>query len=223
MKLSGSSAALLSLAATARASPQPPALGSAVPESLLFGVCLQAVTRGTAKGGDWKAACMDSFGSSPDQPDVSAQCAKFAGRAEEADEQGYLGTGTLLCSGLVKERSLATGSPLATYMPAQCVDAPSGWTSYMGSACSDYDSNEWCTPTKGYGAGWETSWGSFDNYAVEGLSADIACCACGGGHQGDAAITASFCDSMHSEVLDACTTLVDPSRDSASRQQRSGQ
>ena len=33
----------------------------------------------------------------------------------------------------------------------------------------------------GYGAGWEASWGSFEDYAREGLTAVAACCGCGGG------------------------------------------
>ncbi|CAK0890078.1 unnamed protein product, partial [Prorocentrum cordatum] len=69
------------------------------------------------------------------------------------------------------------------YFPAQCVDAPLRWASLMGSTCADYDSNEWCTLARGYGAGWETAWGSFDHYAVEGAAADQACCVCGGGRE----------------------------------------
>jgi carbonic anhydrase len=40
---------------------------------------------------------------------------------------------------------------------------------------------EYCTPLKGYGAAWEISFGSFEIWATNGISATEACCACGGG------------------------------------------
>jgi hypothetical protein len=38
-----------------------------------------------------------------------------------------------------------------------------------------------CTTDGGQGAGWETSWGNFDAYGVDGIDATHACCVCGGG------------------------------------------
>merc|ERR1712222_276625 len=56
------------------------------------------------------------------------------------------------------------------------------WKSTAGSTCADYVSKAWCTSDGGYGSGWDKSTdGSFDDWAVNGVAATVACCGCGGG------------------------------------------
>merc|ERR550539_1825743 len=62
-----------------------------------------------------------------------------------------------------------------------CSDKPSGWKGTEGSTCADYGSKQWCTAEGGYGSGWKDEWDKFDKWAVNGVSADVACCVCGGG------------------------------------------
>jgi alpha-tubulin suppressor-like RCC1 family protein len=66
--------------------------------------------------------------------------------------------------------------------PQYCQETPDGWESSTGATCERY-SNGWCTPSGGYGSGWYSSYGVFDDWAVNGISADEACCQCGGGQQ----------------------------------------
>jgi len=68
-----------------------------------------------------------------------------------------------------------------------CVDKPLGWEDSAGRSCQEYAHNNWCNNTGGYGAGWQDShkgWFreyAFKDYAVKGVTAVTACCACGGG------------------------------------------
>merc|ERR1719410_2533530 len=52
--------------------------------------------------------------------------------------------------------------------------------SSSGSTCADYVSKAYCTADGGYGSGWDDS-STFDDYAVNGVAATVACCGCGGG------------------------------------------
>jgi len=61
-----------------------------------------------------------------------------------------------------------------------CTTVPEGWEDSRGYSCDTYESSHWCTLT-GYGSGWNASWGGFRDYAVLGVSAEDACCICGGG------------------------------------------
>lgn len=71
--------------------------------------------------------------------------------------------------------------------PVRCADDPPGWTSSSGLTCEMYAGEHYCTPSGGYGANWQASWGTFDTYALAGRTAASACCACGGGVRTDAA------------------------------------
>merc|ERR550539_1630238 len=62
-----------------------------------------------------------------------------------------------------------------------CSDKPSDWKSTEGSTCADYAAKQWCTADGGYGSGWKDEWGKFDKWAANGVSANVACCVCGGG------------------------------------------
>ncbi|CAJ1442447.1 unnamed protein product, partial [Effrenium voratum] len=72
-----------------------------------------------------------------------------------------------------------------------CYDLP-GWSDGGGDTCAGYVDEAWCSSDRGYGAGWEASWGSFEDYAREGLTAVAACCGCGGGLRNES--NASDCD-----------------------------
>merc|ERR1712060_1035702 len=78
-----------------------------------------------------------------------------------------------------------TPSPAPAPTPAPtpgCDDKPADWKSTAGSTCADYVSKAWCTSDGGYGSGWDKSTdGSFDDWAVNGVAATVACCGCGGG------------------------------------------
>merc|ERR1740123_474138 len=52
--------------------------------------------------------------------------------------------------------------------------------SSSGSTCADYVSKAYCTADGGYGSGWDDSC-TFDDWAVNGVAATVACCGCGGG------------------------------------------
>jgi len=78
-------------------------------------------------------------------------------------------------------------SPAPTPAPSPaptpgCADKPGDWKSSIGSTCADYVSKSYCTADGGYGSGWDKSTdGSFDDWAVNGVAANVACCGCGGG------------------------------------------
>jgi len=63
-----------------------------------------------------------------------------------------------------------------------CYDEPMGWQSKSAHYCDDYMKRDWCTRLGGYGNGWRHMFGTFADWATgEGVSAPLACCACGGG------------------------------------------
>lgn len=62
-----------------------------------------------------------------------------------------------------------------------CLDTVAGWTSSGGRTCSEYFYSDWCTPDGKTGSSWNQSWGEFSDWASDGVSADDACCLCGGG------------------------------------------
>ena len=62
-----------------------------------------------------------------------------------------------------------------------CNDVIPNWVDTRGFTCRDYEENNWCTASGGYGSGWSSGWGMFSNYAVNGFAATDACCKCGAG------------------------------------------
>jgi len=62
-----------------------------------------------------------------------------------------------------------------------CHDSPSDWKSTTSNTCSDYSERQWCTLDGGYGTGWKPEYVDFAKWAVNGVDASQACCACGGG------------------------------------------
>lgn len=66
----------------------------------------------------------------------------------------------------------------------QCSDHPKNWQSSEGDSCCAYPWNSYCTSDGKAGIGWDSSWGSIEDYAdSNGLSAFDACCGCGGGRR----------------------------------------
>ncbi|KAK3236617.1 hypothetical protein CYMTET_53250, partial [Cymbomonas tetramitiformis] len=74
---------------------------------------------------------------------------------------------------------------------AGCTDAakdsddseePALWSDSELETCEDYFVYEYCNGTDGYGPGWaDRKSGTFETYVVDGMTAQDACCACGGG------------------------------------------
>lgn len=66
----------------------------------------------------------------------------------------------------------------------QCVDLP--FQSKDGkTTCLGYEQRHLCTPDGGYGSGWDRKhYGTFRRWAINGVDATQACCACGGGKGG---------------------------------------
>jgi len=62
---------------------------------------------------------------------------------------------------------------------ATCRDKIEGWKDTGGFTCGDYLKYEFCTSEKGYGTGWQSHWGSFDRYTIDGVDATQICCTCG--------------------------------------------
>ena len=76
-------------------------------------------------------------------------------------------------------------TPEATAIPSlppvdECTDSPSGWSDSDSDNCAKYESHLWCNRDGSYGANWVPG-DTYENYAVNGVTASQACCACGGG------------------------------------------
>lgn len=87
----------------------------------------------------------------------------------------------ILVKWLFSHSKLTTDSALP--VPA-CVDSPFGWKDSHSNRCQDYARHAWCTASGGYGSGWKDHDGWLEDYATNGVSATMACCACGGGDRG---------------------------------------
>jgi len=61
-----------------------------------------------------------------------------------------------------------------------CADVR-GWVAADFSTCDDFASASWCTADGRVGSGWNVARGEIDDFALLGVSAFEACCACGGG------------------------------------------
>lgn len=65
------------------------------------------------------------------------------------------------------------------------------WTDLRGYSCRDYSrsGNSYCNSDGSFADGWWTTpyvgWGDFEDWAVNGVSALDACCACGGGRRAE--------------------------------------
>jgi len=107
-----------------RPQPPPPPMErgtlDAVPPAALFGGCLLAVRQGvSSRPFDFQRGCMQVFGGMSPPISLADDCTQFAGRVAEAQEEGYLGRGTMLCGRLARERSRSAGLSLASYVPTE--------------------------------------------------------------------------------------------------------
>jgi len=96
--------------------------------------------------------------------------------------------------------------PRAAQWPAPfvttCTDEPVDWTSSSGTPCMTYADMDGCTPSGGYGIGWNASLlGTFDDWANMGKTAVEACCACGGGSRTSTPDTSSLVGTTSSPTL----------------------
>eukprot|EP00439_Symbiodinium_sp_Y106_P069659 s159_g12.t1 len=63
-----------------------------------------------------------------------------------------------------------------------CKDDPDGWVSSDNTRCCRYFVRSFCTSDGQYGTGWQSHYGTFNNWiGTAGKAADQACCVCGGG------------------------------------------
>jgi hypothetical protein len=75
--------------------------------------------------------------------------------------------------------SCNAGFALTAISSGACYD-DRAWQDSSGEHCYMYEFNGWCL-NGGYGPGWQQSDGVFADWAVGGVDAAQACCACGGG------------------------------------------
>eukprot|EP00929_Paragymnodinium_shiwhaense_P055222 TRINITY_DN27688_c0_g3_i1.p1 TRINITY_DN27688_c0_g3~~TRINITY_DN27688_c0_g3_i1.p1 ORF type:complete len:598 (+),score=80.78 TRINITY_DN27688_c0_g3_i1:128-1921(+) len=94
----------------------------------------------------------------------------------------------MICNGFILEsQNLQFVAPLR--LPwlygneAPCVGAPCGWKDAHGNTCEQYATAGWCTSTGDFGSSWDATLnGTFgDHSSIVGISAEQACCQCGGG------------------------------------------
>merc|ERR1712032_1635438 len=98
-------------------------------------------------------------------------------------------------------------NPCDTTKAPGCADKPSNWLSSAGNTCADYVSKSYCTADGGYGSGWDASKdGTFDDWAVNGVAANVACCGCGGGStiSGEQACQGHSYDKPTCEAVGCC-------------------
>lgn len=79
-----------------------------------------------------------------------------------------------------KVPTTSTSDPVIYTLPSgNCVSHL--WADKYNAGCFQYESEGWCNAT-GYGPSWDPAWGSFADYSNNnGISANQACCECGGG------------------------------------------
>ena len=53
----------------------------------------------------------------------------------------------------------------------------------MQFTCKLYEGAKWCTKDGQKGSGWDEFWGNFNGFSAHGMTAKVACCACGGGNK----------------------------------------
>mmetsp|Transcript_41201 Transcript_41201/g.74478 ORF Transcript_41201/g.74478 Transcript_41201/m.74478 type:complete len:770 (+) Transcript_41201:78-2387(+) len=69
----------------------------------------------------------------------------------------------------------------SNHMKVGCGNSPVDWRDRYWKGCEYYARRAWCTNGGREGMGWSPAWGRLKDYAYQGVSADTACCACGGG------------------------------------------
>merc|ERR1719296_149095 len=82
---------------------------------------------------------------------------------------------------------LSDSSTAAPSSEALCNDQDN-WHDTDGDTCKFYAESQWCTADGKAGAGWHEEWGTLQDFTSNGYSGLTACCACGGGRKGGAAL-----------------------------------
>jgi len=101
-----------------------------LPQNRYFSACLQTVRTISSSTDPFnmkeaQSVCvsfMKGWTIAAPSTSVPESCLEFAGRVIEANEQGYLGNGTVVCGRLVKESALVQKKDLALYKPAEGSD-----------------------------------------------------------------------------------------------------
>ena len=71
---------------------------------------------------------------------------------------------------------LVTSWLVGTIHAECCIDDMS-WVDSDGEGCTPYTSNQYCVNGE-VGPGWDSSWGTFEDYTNDGFSAMDKCCVC---------------------------------------------
>mmetsp|Transcript_23067 Transcript_23067/g.52972 ORF Transcript_23067/g.52972 Transcript_23067/m.52972 type:complete len:774 (+) Transcript_23067:75-2396(+) len=79
------------------------------------------------------------------------------------------------------EEKLAEPEKRSNHMKVGCGNSPVDWRDRYWKGCAYYAKRAWCTSHGTEGMGWNSAWGTLKDYAFQGVSANTACCACGGG------------------------------------------
>ena len=85
---------------------------------------------------------------------------------------------------------------------ASCDDIQD-WYDSEGDDCQTYVNGNWCVDG-GYGPGWESDWGTFADWAADGVDAGLACCAC---KPDDISYASVFVGEENQVVQSACEAL----------------
>ncbi|KAK3241931.1 hypothetical protein CYMTET_48339 [Cymbomonas tetramitiformis] len=98
----------------------------------------------------------------------------------EGPEDVYADANTVLVGYTPDQRS-SYGICAAPTDP--CIDMQ--WHSPTIGSCKDHERGGFCTPSGGYGPTWQhyLPQSTFQDFAVDGVDASMACCACGGGQK----------------------------------------
>jgi hypothetical protein len=110
----------------------------------------------------------NSYCCNPNQDKDGSWCLVEDTNCEEAD-WGYCRTS-----------GIGTRTSDANHDAQHCADKP-GWSDADGDTCDIYAISSWCTSSGEPSTGWHSEWGTFETFAKNGVGADTACCACGGG------------------------------------------
>lgn len=93
--------------------------------------------------------------------------------------QCHLGMGSLQYRAMLYVHNCRSPLQSSFLFASVCHDVP-GWKSSTNVTCAMYRRNKFCVDDT-YGPGWRSSYGTFADWAVDGVDASMACCGCGRG------------------------------------------
>jgi hypothetical protein len=134
----------------------------------------------TVDGTDATQACCVCGGGSSGGADPSAEAVDTVEVADaapaEASYASYAAEEETLDAAPAEEEAVEAVE-VAEEAVAACVDQE-GWESSSGFACDEYVAQNWCADGA-QAAGWDEAFGTFQDWATDGVDATQACCACG--------------------------------------------